>query len=237
MLAQTRSSFNFHGRSFLAFVLTPSAPLREWLLELDDRAAQTPDFFASRPLILDLSKVQITQAELNAFLLQLQTRNFRLISVEGVDPSWLAPALEPLPGGKDVNPASTGSQASTGTTTGAAPSSARDPDVQSLTLSAPLRSGQSIYFPKGDVSVCGSVASGAEIVCGGSVHIYGALRGRAIAGSAGNAAARIFCRKFEAELIVIGGFLKSSENFDPALYGKPVQAWLEDNAIMLEIME
>lgn len=229
MLTQTRSSFNFHGRSFLAFVLTPCAPLHEWLLELDDRATQASDFFSSRPLIVDLSKVQLTKIELNSFLLQLQTRNFRLISVEGVDPSWLAPALEPLPGGKNTPTPSEQSMR--------AEQATQNTEVQSLALATPLRSGQSIYFPNGDVSISGSVASGAEIVCGGSVHIYGALRGRAIAGSANNITARIFCRKFEAELIVIGGFLKSSDSFDPDLYGKPVQAWLKDNAIMLEIME
>lgn len=229
MLTQTRSSFQFHGRSFLAFVLTPSAPLREWLLELDDRAAHSADFFASRPLIIDLSKIELTKLELNSFLLQLQTRNFRLISVEGVDPSWLVPALEPLPGGKNTPyPSDQTTRPEQAT---------ENSEVQSLSLATPLRSGQSIYFPNGDVSISGSVASGAEIVCGGSVHIYGALRGRAIAGSAKNTNARIFCRKFEAELIVIGGFLKSSDSFDPDLYGKPVQAWLEDNMIMLEIME
>ncbi len=229
MLTQTRSSFNFHGRSFLAFVLTPSAPLHEWLLELDDRAAQTSDFFASRPLIVDLSKIELTKLELNSFLLQLQTRNFRLISVEGVDPSWLAPALEPLPGGKNTPyPSQESSRAE---------HAEKATEIQSLTLATPLRSGQSIYFPNGDVSISGSVASGAEIVCGGSVHVYGSLRGRAIAGSANNTTARIFCRKFEAELIVIGGFLKSSDSFDPDLYGKPVQAWLEENTIMLKIME
>jgi len=56
----------------------------------------------------------------------------------------------------------------------------------SLLIDRPVRSGQSIIFPEGDVSVLGSVGSGAEIVAGGSIHIYGTLRGRAMAGHMGN---------------------------------------------------
>ena len=78
------------------------------------------------------------------------------------------------------------------------------PKSNSLLLESPVRSGQSI-FSEGDVTVLGSVASGAEIVAGGSIHVYGALRGRAMAGSNGNATSRIFCQKIEAELLAING--------------------------------
>ena len=75
----------------------------------------------------------------------------------------------------------------------------------SLVIETPVRSGQSIFYPEGDVTVLGSVASGAEIVAGGSVHIYGALRGRALAGSTGNPKARIYCQKLDAELLAGDG--------------------------------
>ena len=75
-----------------------------------------------------------------------------------------------------------------------------------------MRSGQSVIFPEGDVTVLGSVGSGAEIVAGGSIHIYGTLRGRAIAGATGNARARIFCRKLEAELLAIDGLYKTADD-------------------------
>src|SRR6476620_9020344 len=73
-------------------------------------------------------------------------------------------------------------------------------------MEEPVRSGQSVIFPHGDVTVVGQVASGAEVVAGGSIHVYGALRGRALAGSMGNPRARIFCRKNEAELLAIDGY-------------------------------
>ena len=102
----------------------------------------------------------------------------------------------------------------------------------SLIIEEPVRSGQSIVFPEGDVTVLGSVASGAEIIAGGSIHVYGTLRGRVLAGSAGNPNARIFCRKLEAELIAIDGLYKTAEDMEPNLVGKPVQAWLEGDALM-----
>ena len=83
-------------------------------------------------------------------------------------------------------------------------------------LDSPVRSGQSI-FSEGDVTVLGSVASGAEIVAGGSIHVYGALRGRAMAGSNGNATSRIFCQKIEAELLAINDYYQTAEEIDVPL--------------------
>jgi septum site-determining protein MinC len=81
--------------------------------------------------------------------------------------------------------------------------------------------------------VLGQVASGAEIVAGGSIHVYGALRGRALAGSMGNARARIFCRRNEAELLAIDGFYQTTEDIDASLRNRPIQAWLEGDALMV----
>ena len=100
-----------------------------------------------------------------------------------------------------------------------------------------MRSGQSVIFPEGDVTVIGAVASGAEIVAGGSIHVYGALRGRAIAGSTGNARARIFCRNFEAELMVINGLYKAADEMGSHLRGRPIQAWLENDAMILTALD
>ena len=96
-----------------------------------------------------------------------------------------------------------------------------------MLIQSPIRSGQSVNFPFGEVTVLGSVASGAEIVAGGSIHIYGALRGRAMAGSMGDARARIFCSRNEAELLAIDGYYQTAENMDASLRGRPVQVWLE----------
>ncbi|MGO8952888.1 MAG: septum site-determining protein MinC, partial [Rhodomicrobium sp.] len=94
-------------------------------------------------------------------------------------------------------------------------------------LDSPVRSGQSVIFIEGDVTVLGSVGSGAEIVAGGSIHVYGTLRGRAMAGVNGNSSARIYCQRIEAELLAIDGYYQIAEELDANLRSKPVQAWLE----------
>ena len=77
------------------------------------------------------------------------------------------------------------------------------------------------------MTVLGSVGSGAEIVAGGSIHVYGTLRGRAMAGASGNPRARIFCNKLEAELLAIDGYYTTADDIDQGLRGRPVQAWLD----------
>ncbi len=104
---------------------------------------------------------------------------------------------------------------------------ASTPKPTSLVIATSVRSGQTVEFPQGDVTVIGSVSSGAEIVAGGSIHIYGTLRGRAIAGTSGDRKARIFCQSLQAELLSIDGCYRVAENFDPKLRGRPMQAYLD----------
>jgi septum site-determining protein MinC len=90
-----------------------------------------------------------------------------------------------------------------------------------------------VVFRAGDVTVLGSVASGAEVVAGGSIHVYGTLRGRAVAGATGNRRARIFCRKVEAELLAIDGTYRTADDIEPALRSRPIQAWLHDDGMFI----
>src|SRR5262249_34675451 len=106
----------------------------------------------------------------------------------------------------------------------------------SLLLENPVRSGQSVVFAEGDITILGSVGSGAEVVAGGSIHVYGALRGRAMAGVNGNAGARIFCNKIEAELLAIDGFYQTAEDIDASLRGKPAQAWLDGDTMKITVL-
>jgi septum site-determining protein MinC len=99
-------------------------------------------------------------------------------------------------------------------------------------MDSSIRSGQCIVHPEGDVIVVGSVASGAEVIAGGSIHIYGTLRGRAIAGSR-DARARIFCRKLEAELLSIDGLYMVADDMPAHLRGQPIQVWLDGDSMMM----
>jgi len=151
------------------------------------------------------------------------------MGIEGADPSILGPDLPPLMKGGGSTSIIDFSDATPPNTPNTEPSGPGPaPKRQaSLQLENPLRSGQSVVFLDGDVTVIGSVASGAEIVAGGSIHVYGALRGRAIAGAVGDARARIFCGKLEAELLAIDGLYRAADAMDEHLRGQPVQVWLE----------
>ncbi len=91
----------------------------------------------------------------------------------------------------------------------------------------PVRSGQQLYAENRDLTVLATVGAGAEVISDGSIHIYGTLRGRALAGAQGNPDARIFCREFHAELVAIAGHYKVLEDVPKELHGKPVQVWLQ----------
>jgi septum site-determining protein MinC len=86
------------------------------------------------------------------------------------------------------------------------------------------------------VTVVGSVASGAEIVAAGSIHVYGALRGKVLAGAYGNRSARIFCRKLEAELMAIDGHYIVADEIDAHLRRAPIQAWLDCDELKITTM-
>jgi septum site-determining protein MinC len=234
-------SIRIKGRSFLAVVLSPDLPFDDWLARLDDLAARSAGFFLGRPVVLDVTDLPIDRAQLKELLGEFSQRNVSIMGIEGARPSILGQGMPPaLKGGRPVSDDAVAKEpviALQNSSTDSKPAAieSRQP-LQSIIIREPVRSGQSVIFPEGDVTVIGSVASGAEIIAGGSVHIYGTLRGRAMAGSIGNASARIFCRKMEAELLAIDGVYKMAEDMAPSLRGKPVQLWLEGDTIMAETL-
>ena len=231
---QPRHSLRFRGRSFLALVLVPEAPLGDWMTELDDWNKRSPGFFRGRPVVLDVSGIELDKESLAALINDLAERDVRLMGVEGTKASWLTIGMPPLISG--------GRQAGDLTEIAEIPPREEEKSVlsvpppramESLVLDAPVRSGQSIIFPQGDVTIIGSVASGSEVIAGGSIHVYGALRGRVIAGSIGNSKARIFCNKLEAELVAIDGLYRTADEIAPEFRGKRVQAWLTGDAMTM----
>jgi septum site-determining protein MinC len=101
----------------------------------------------------------------------------------------------------------------------------------------PVRGGQQIYVQDADVIVTNMVSPGAEVIADGCVHVYGALRGRAIAGARGDTGARIFCRRFEAELVAIAGVYAVAEQMQGELRGKPVMAWLDGGKLKMDRLD
>lgn len=128
-----------------------------------------------------------------------------------------------------VAPASIASAAATPLAE-AAPAARSSPG---LMHSSPVRSGQQVYAQARDLTVCATVGAGAEVIADGSIHVYGALRGRALAGAQGDVKARIFCREFHAELVSIAGHYQVLESIPQELRGKAVQVWLDDDKLRI----
>jgi septum site-determining protein MinC len=99
--------------------------------------------------------------------------------------------------------------------------------IPALMHHRPVRSGQRIYARHRDLVVTSAVGAGAEVMADGCVHVYGSLRGRAMAGVRGEVSARVFCHEFNAELVSVAGVFRVFETIPPDLAGKPVQAWLD----------
>lgn len=214
----------------MALVLAPEPPVAEWLDALDAQITRSPSFFSGRPVVLDLAALPAEQPDVAGLLQRLNGRGIRIIGTEGAHPSWQGlDAWAPLHA-NGTRPARTLDVPEERQATASQ-------DSNSLLIDQPVRSGQSVAFERGDVTIVGSVASGAEVIAGGSIHVYGALRGRAIAGLTGNSRARIFCRKLEAELLAIDGVYQTADDMNAALRGKPVQAWLAGEAMMLAALD
>ena len=100
----------------------------------------------------------------------------------------------------------------------------------------PVRSGQRLYARDRDLVIMAAVGAGAEVIADGCVHVYGALRGRVVAGARGETAARVFCQEFHAELVSIAGVFRVFETLPAELAGQPVQAWLDGDDLRLALL-
>ncbi len=230
-----RQSLKFRARTYTAFVFTPRAPIAYWLMDLDATLERSKSFFTGHAVALDLSAVQLSPHGIAHLVASLEQRNIRVLGIEGVEAieaAGLPPILRGGRGTQDLDlrepePA-------------AAPACEAAPPVReqpaSLLVEEPVRSGQSVAFVEGDVTILGSVGSGAEIIAGGSIHIYGTLRGQAMAGVTGNRRARIFCHRFEAELLAIGSYYKTADEIDDSVRSGPIQAWLDGNTLKISAM-
>lgn len=228
-----RQSLTFRARTYTAFVFAPQLPITDWLADLDETLKRSKGFFVGHPIALDLSAVQLIPSAITDLVAKLAERNIRVLGVEGIEPSNGMVGLPPvLRGGRGSHDHELKSAANS--VIAAAPTVKQQ--AASLLIENPVRSGQSIVFAEGDITVLGSVGSGAEIIAGGSIHIYGTLRGQALAGVDGNRRARIFCHRFEAELLAIGTHYKTADEIDKSLRRGPVQAWLDGDKLKITAM-
>ena len=192
---QPRKSLRFRGRSFMALVFAPEPPLEGWFHEFDEWSKKSPGYFVGRPIILDVAALPLDKDDLAKLIADLNERDIRIMGVEGTKASFLGLGMPPLVSAgsrttstelPEISPAAAKPSPETKASEQPEPAERETPAAMpvppplpiraaSLVHDKPVRSGQSIIFPEGDVTILGSVASGSEVVAGGSIHIYGAL--------------------------------------------------------------
>ncbi|WP_424361023.1 septum site-determining protein MinC [Methylocystis parvus] len=259
-MTQTSSRhIRFRGCSFPALALEPEAPVAAWIGRLDSYLACSPAFFAKKPIVVDVSKLDLDRDGLVDFVTELKARRISILGVAGADPAWASDELPPILTGARAlalaeeaprddapaakKPALTAEEQAAFDQIGDMLAPAADSEAEELApepasaipllVDAPVRSGQTIFYPQGDVIVIGSVSSGADVVAGGSIHVYGTLRGRAMAGAYGETRARIFCRRLEAELLAVGGIYCTADEIDDDMRRQNVQVWLEKEDVRI----
>lgn len=218
--------------------------------KLSERVEIAPDFFQRTPIVIDLSGLAEGVSEVEFPLLVGLLRGYGMVpfAVRGGNPTQyaLAEALElailndsdapnskaktdeELDAPESVDDITTDADA----TSVVAPARRVNPGFMLLTR--PVRSGQRVYAAGGDLSITAAVSSGAELMADGNIHVYGPLRGRALAGMNGNLDARIFCLDLQAELISIAGHYRVSEHIPKELRGIPVQVFLDQKILRIE---
>lgn len=218
------------GRSYMALILVPEQPVTGWLAALDVHMQRAPGYFAQKPVVVNFLALLNDPADPATLLYALEARKLTLIGVEGVDRARLSGTrFATLP---DLRQ-NAENDAYLGRDIMVPEDAAPAPAITSLLIDRPVRSGQSIVFEHGDVTIVGALSSGAEVVAGGSLHVYGPLRGRGIAGVKSGAKARIFCRKLAAELVAIDGVYGIAEDWSKSFDDCAVQIKLVGGALKL----
>jgi septum site-determining protein MinC len=215
-----------------AFVLSADPELVRG--ELQQKVAAAPTLFAGAPLVLDLSRLPSLP---DADTLRSLLRAAREAGMLPVGLAYGTTANAELAQSLDLPLFARFRQAAERVESGM-PAPAQSPAKavvdSALHHAKPVRSGQQVYARRRDLVVCAAVGNGAEVIADGSIHVYGRLGGRAVAGAQGDASARIYCQDFQAELISIAGHYRVLEDVPAQFRGQPVQAWLDGERLVLE---
>lgn len=242
---QTVKSFELKGEmSMLSVFRLFDTDLINISNQLTQQVNQAPVFFQNMPIIIDLQAL-FNRDDLPSFavltdllrehgLVPVGVRNANETQYRAARRAGLAVLQErqhtdqqtPKPVSSEVNPVSS------------RPTDHHEPQPpetrsKSRVVVRPVRSGQQVYAANGDLVVVAPVSAGSELLADGCIHVYGPLRGRALAGMNGDESARIFCQSLEAELIAIAGHYQINEELAPGLKNKPAQIWLDNQRLMI----
>jgi len=227
-----------------------STDLKQIQLLLEEKISLAPAFFKNSAILIDLQGCanQKQAIDLSALIELLYAKSLIPIGLSGGNKEQNELALTfkvpvhtirgtNLANNKSENSQSISNKDDTSLPAEKLPTkqevSSETPIIENMLISQPIRSGQRVYA-KGDLTVLSHVGAGAEVMAEGNIHVYGALRGRALAGVQGNIESRIFCSSLEAELVSIAGNYKISEELDKTKNTTPVQIFLQNKSLIIE---
>lgn len=234
-----------------------SADTQAQLAALEQRMKDAGSFFENEPVVIDASLLE-TDIDWPALVQAARQHNLHPVGAvasaanqEGARAAGLAlvdlanpaprPAAEPA-AEKDIPPvapkaavssALEDSQASAPTPA----AGATQPAPAAMIINRPLRSGQRIYARNTDLIVIGPVSQGAEVIADGNIHVYGPLRGKAMAGARGDTQARIFTTQLDPELLAIAGIYRVVETaLEPSIRNQPCVIHLENDSLRIRVL-
>ena len=237
-------AFRLRAGNFNLLVLRLLDPRPDAVLPaLGDQFRRAPGFLRFAPIVIGLAELNVAPEEVDFRGLVTGLHALEIVPIgtsggsQGMRQAAQAAGLPPLRpvGGKDADaePAAVAPPVSSATSVEAQrPAAAPVADFRgsgraAMLVTDPVRSGQRIYAQGADLIITATVNPGAEVVADGNIHVYGALRGRAVAGAADDSTARIFALNFDPELVAIAGFYAVREGLSHAPIGKPTQVRLE----------
>jgi septum site-determining protein MinC len=229
-MAESTSPFELKGSLFTLAVMhlrqADNAAIDRFLAE---KARQAPAFFNNVPVVIDLEALAGIDVAMDFTGLYDLLRKRGMIPVgvrNGNADQQTAAVMAGLPILSEGRSPTTGKKNDWPSESAAV--------ARNKLITQQVRSGQQIYAPDGDLILMGAISPGAEVLADGNVHIYGTLRGRALAGVKGNVKARIFCQSLEAELVSIAGCYRVMEEVETEFRGRPVHIFLSDNRLIIE---
>ncbi len=238
---QDLATFSLRGQSMTMMVLKLyDAADPDLFAQISAKIGQAPSFFRHAPIVLDVTECPGASINFATLIPGLKKLGLIPVGIQGgpVDVQSAAASA-----GLGVFRAGRSQQASQSDlqvpTSDRAPASApmaanEDSYTPTMIITEPVRSGRQIYAPRGDLVVMAPVSAGAELLADGSIHVYGSLRGRALAGLSGDTNARIFTHSLEAELISIAGLYRVAEDIEPAARGKAAQIFREGESLRIK---
>ena len=222
--------------------------------ELQQKRDEAPQFFMQSPIVVDCSSLgdELASYDFSSLREGLLSLGFIPVGIRNIpeemnkavaDSGWaIMRATAKMPSVEGSEKQEEAPQEKVETPTEAKETKTEIPvavevpaaEISSLTVERPVRSGQQIYAASADMTVLAPTSAGSEVMADGSIHVYGPLRGRVLAGARGNESARIFCQSLQAELIAIAGRYQLLDEVDTALIGKPAMIRLEGEKLIIE---